>query len=210
MLHAFNAASRRRPLAMSTATAFTVVAVGDATVQLLRERRWDPRRSAVPAVYSGALAPVYFVWWRILDMRLPGSGLAAGVSKALLNQFLTSLPNNVGYMAWCTYWLKAPESESAGSMIGTRLRAELPGVIVQAFAFWLPMNVVNFMFMPLHHRILFMSAVNTVWAGWLSNVVNGDKGQRAEGPILIPAMGVCSRAADPKLSDGKAPAVGRS
>jgi hypothetical protein len=183
MMQAYNAASRRRPLAMGMATAAVVVATGDATVQLLRERTVDPRRSAVPAMYSGAFAPIYFVFWRYLDVILPGRGLGAGISKALLNQVVTTIPNNVGYMAWCTYWLKKPDSESTSSkLIGARLRAELPNIIGQSNAFWIPMNALNFMFVPLHYRILFMSSVNCVWAGWLSNAVNGGtSGQRAAG-----------------------------
>lgn len=170
MLSALAAASRRRPLAMSTLTAFGVVATGDALVQAVREPSINPRRSLVPASYSGLLAPIYVVWWRWLDVRFPGTGLSVVLKKAMANQLVTSLPNNVGYMAWCTYWLEDGSREG----IGTRLRTELPSIVGAAFSFWMPMNAINFAWVPMHHRILFMSVANCAWAGWLSNAVNGE------------------------------------
>jgi hypothetical protein len=66
-----------------------------------------------------------------------------------------------------------------GERIWMRLRDELPGIVGTSTLAWVPMNMLNFMFVPLHHRVLFMSSLNCVWAGWLSRQVNhsGDRGR---------------------------------
>jgi hypothetical protein len=187
---ALNALSKRNPLAMSVVTAFGVVSVGDAGVQLMNDGAVDLRRNATPAVYSGLIAPAYVAWWRWLDVRFPGTGLGAVLRKAMANQVVTSVPNSVGYMAWCTYWL-----DSEASLSG-RLRNELPSIIVAAFSFWLPVNAGSFMFVPLHQRVLFMSVVNCVWSGWLSQAVNGSKATRPGSALDSAAAATCTSATD--------------
>lgn len=185
MQAAFAGLSKRRPFGMSVATAFGVVTVGDVIVQASAEGAVDLRRSAVPATYSALVAPIYFVFWRWLDARWPGTTLGPVLKKALFNQALTSPPNNAGYIAWCTYWLVPPPSHAANvpvsERVWARLRDELPGIVGTSALAWVPMNILNFMFVPLHHRVLFMSSVNCVWAGWLSHQVNHDGGARGRG-----------------------------
>ncbi|KAG8461730.1 hypothetical protein KFE25_001348 [Diacronema lutheri] len=172
-MQALAAASRRSPLVVGSLTAFGVVSAGDVAVQLLREPSVDLSRSMVPATYSGALAPAYIVWWKWLDVRFPGAGLGPAMRKAMVNQLVTSLPSNVGYMAWCTLWLGGATSrERAGERLAERMRTELPSIIVAAFSFWMPMNALNFACVPIPSRVLFMSLANCAWAGWLSNAVN--------------------------------------
>lgn len=166
----------QRLLLGSTATAFGVVATGDLLAQAVREPSIDPRRCLVPATYSGLLAPMYVVFWSWLDVRYPGQSLAMVMRKAMANQLVTSLPNNVGYMAFCSYWIGGD-----GPPLRERLRTEMPAIIATAFSFWLPMNALNFAFVPVRQRILFMSVANCAWAGWLSDAVNG--GRRAAGAL---------------------------
>mmetsp|Transcript_23177 Transcript_23177/g.68290 ORF Transcript_23177/g.68290 Transcript_23177/m.68290 type:complete len:226 (-) Transcript_23177:363-1040(-) len=186
LLAALVRAQKRRPLLMSAVTAYGVVTVGDAVVQYVPGPEVDVRRNTVAATYSGTVAPFYFVWWRWLDTRFPGTGIGPVMRKSFLNQAITSGPNNVGYMSWCTYWLSPPDAGmDVGSHVRERLRTELPSLICTAFTFWLPCNALNFMYVPVHSRVLFMSVANCVWAGYISHTVNGNSSSSSSRPPVL-------------------------
>lgn len=159
---------------MSVLTAWGVVSTGDAVVQVARDREVNARRNLTVASYSGLVAPVYYWWWKWLDVRWPGTTFRAVLCKATANQLITTGPNNAAYIAWCTAWSPNPSGLPQPSAL-ERVRTELPSIIASSIGFWMPANMMNFMFVPLHHRILCMSVLNCVWSGWLSNAVNAGR-----------------------------------
>jgi len=170
----------RFPVRMSVATGFTIMAAGDAAVQLRGNGKWDPHRTAVTSTFNGATSPGVLYWGRILDSRWPGFAPSAALSKALVNQICIAPWHTMFFVVWTTclgsllYGGGAASAEHRVTELGTtlsdKMQHTLPGLVVSSTFFWLPANAVNFMLVPLHFRVAYMSVCGAVWGAYTSYV----------------------------------------
>eukprot|EP00446_Apocalathium_sp_SHHI-4_P012320 CAMPEP_0177215530 /NCGR_PEP_ID=MMETSP0367-20130122/34270_1 /TAXON_ID=447022 ORGANISM="Scrippsiella hangoei-like, Strain SHHI-4" /NCGR_SAMPLE_ID=MMETSP0367 /ASSEMBLY_ACC=CAM_ASM_000362 /LENGTH=186 /DNA_ID=CAMNT_0018664979 /DNA_START=58 /DNA_END=618 /DNA_ORIENTATION=- len=178
----FVSLQQRYPVRMSLATGGGVMSLGDALVQL-RNERFDAHRNAVVSAYNGATAPFFLFWWCALDRWWPGTALGAVARKSLMNQVCVGPFNSAFFLAWSLAvgaWLHSGERGSGseldlpalGGEIAAKAREEVPGLLLTSGVFWFPANAANFMFVPTHLRILFMSSCSVVWGAYISFVVH--------------------------------------
>mmetsp|Transcript_50987 Transcript_50987/g.95435 ORF Transcript_50987/g.95435 Transcript_50987/m.95435 type:complete len:182 (-) Transcript_50987:253-798(-) len=180
MYRRFVAIQGRHPILTSLATGAGVMSLGDSTVQLACGK-WDGQRNAVVSVYNGGISPLFFFWWKYLDTIWPGAGVGAVVRKALTNQMAVAPFNSLFFLTWCTVVESliqggragcAPSMQSVWDKVASKATAEIPQLVLSSNCFWLPANAVNFMFMPQHFRVLFMSSCAVVWGAYVSYVVH--------------------------------------
>lgn len=170
------AAQRARPYATAAATGLGVMGAGDLGTQLLLEPAVDAQRNAVSALYNGAISAPFLAWFLALERRWPGTSARSMLRKVLTNQVVMTSINSPLYMLWCAHaeaWV-AGRADWAAVRAATweQLARELPGVIGASFACWLPVNAVNFAFVPPHLKVPYMSAAGVCWGGYLSYVAH--------------------------------------
>mmetsp|Transcript_57856 Transcript_57856/g.123033 ORF Transcript_57856/g.123033 Transcript_57856/m.123033 type:complete len:184 (-) Transcript_57856:218-769(-) len=168
------------PVRMSLLTGFGVMATGDALIQS-SQGPLDLQRNVIVSIYSGATAPVFFYWWRYLDSLWPGTSIRAVLKKTAFNQMCLGPFNSTFFLIWSvstqTYLRQRALGEEVNLQVildevVNKATLEIPELICSAFTFWIPCNAVNFMFVPVHWRIVFMSMCSVVWGARLSFVVH--------------------------------------
>mmetsp|Transcript_37306 Transcript_37306/g.120503 ORF Transcript_37306/g.120503 Transcript_37306/m.120503 type:complete len:194 (-) Transcript_37306:62-643(-) len=175
-------ASQSRPVAVQFATGALVMAAGDATTQAAIERQvlFDPQRNATAAVFNGGVSPALYKWYGLLDRVWPGSALRQLTPKLLLNQAVSSSLISPSFLCWSS----CVEAALAGRLTAAsgrakvasdtyqRLRVDVRRIVCTSFMLWLPANAINFVFVPPHLRVAFMSVVACGWGGFLSYVAH--------------------------------------
>jgi hypothetical protein len=178
MLAAYLRASKAYPARVQMTTGAIVMAVGDGSVQIGIEhaQQLDTNRTSVAGAYNGMVGAVLFRWYNLLDGWFPGSAPRNLVRKVVLNQMVSSPIISPLYVVWSTCveavlngHFSDPESRSeVGSALFARLRHDVPTIVGTSFCVWIPANTINFVFIPPHLRIAFMSAFACAWGGFLS------------------------------------------
>ncbi|CAE7242854.1 Mpv17-like protein 2 [Symbiodinium microadriaticum] len=179
----FVAFQSRHAILASTITGGAVMSLGDTAVQLAGSGTWDYQRNGVVSAYNGGMSPFFYYWWKHLDGIWPGTGVAAVVRKTFMNQLMVAPFNSALFLTWST----AMESLIKGDCVGAdgsasaqmiwekvagKAKAEVPSLVMSSCCFWLPANAANFMFMPLHLRVVFMSSCSVVWGAYITYVVH--------------------------------------
>lgn len=170
--------SRRFPAAFAGASGFAIMCVGDSTVQLAVELEdpaaFDLIRNSSSGVFQALAGAFMGTWWRFLDRRMP----VLSIRKLAINQVALSGTITPGYLVWSGI-IEAPLHGNPVDWpkLGTRLRTELPTLLPTSFCFWLPFNTINFMLVPVHLRVAFISSVSVAWGGYLSYVSHGRCGR---------------------------------
>lgn len=170
------AAQRARPYATAAATGLGVMGAGDASAQLLLEDGFSAQRNAVSSLYNGAVSAPFLAWFLLLERRWPGVSVGAMLRKVLTNQLIMTSINSPLYLLWSAH----AEAWVAGRTDWAAVRAatldqcvrELPGLIGASCVCWLPVNFVNFGFVPPHLKVPYMSAAGVCWGGYLSYVAH--------------------------------------
>lgn len=188
MFQRFVAVQARRPVATCLVTGASVMSIGDSAVQLCGSGTLDLERNVVVSAYNGGTSPFFYFWWQHLDGMWPGKGVAAVARKALVNQATMAPFNSALFLTWSTAlesWIKSGRFESKDGKddpkvlkyniwekVKNKVRSEIPDLVLAQCGYWLPANAVNFMFMPQHLRVVFMSTCAVVWGGYISYVVH--------------------------------------
>ncbi|CAJ1455536.1 unnamed protein product [Effrenium voratum] len=174
----FVAFQRRFPAAASATVGFTVMGLGDASVQAMEGgSAYDPQRGVVVSAYNGGMSPLFYFWWQYLDKIWAGTSLAAVARKTLCNQVVIAPFNSALFLTWSTAlgsWIKSSEhsTSSVREKVTLKLKTEVPDLVKSSCGFWLPANAANFMFVPKHFRVLFMSSCAVLWGGYISFVAH--------------------------------------
>mmetsp|Transcript_8459 Transcript_8459/g.16178 ORF Transcript_8459/g.16178 Transcript_8459/m.16178 type:complete len:258 (-) Transcript_8459:10-783(-) len=146
------------------------------------------RFSAVGAFY---IAPGIHYWYGALASKLaPGQTTAAAVAKRVAaDQFLFAPPFIASILS-LLWWLEegpqqgsattghddattAPAALSSSSssflvVVSERLSATLPDIVMANWIVWIPAQIINFGFVPLHFQVLFNNALGLFWNAYLS------------------------------------------
>lgn len=114
---------------------------------------------------TGLFGPINVAWYKWLDVFLSGQTRSIVLKKTILDQFVLGPP------ALALFFV------SMSFMEGKRdLTEELRKKYLASYAcdciFWLPVQAVNFMFVPAAYRVIYLSAAGFVWLNILCIIKN--------------------------------------
>uniref|UniRef100_A0A8D0H276 Mitochondrial inner membrane protein Mpv17 n=1 Tax=Sphenodon punctatus TaxID=8508 RepID=A0A8D0H276_SPHPU len=158
----------RHPAARQSLTAGTLMAVGDVVSQQLVERkglRGHSVRRTLKMMTIGFcfVGPVVGGWYKVLDQLVPGSTKTVALKKMLLDQggfapcFLGCFLGVAGAMNG----LSAAENWA-------KLKRDYTDALVTNYYIWPAVQIANFYFIPLNHRLAVVQCVAIVWNAYLS------------------------------------------
>ena len=143
-----------------------VVGFGDIIAQKIksREDKFDWTRFMSMTTYGFLISGgIGHLWFKGLDNYFGTSmKFAVAVKKVCVDQFILAPPEIVFFLAWSHF-----SSETTNSF-GAMLKDCLPGLLLKNYVIWIPSQLVNFLYVPEQHRVLFMCAVCVVWFALLS------------------------------------------
>ncbi|KAM9317204.1 mitochondrial inner membrane protein Mpv17 [Gastrophryne carolinensis] len=156
------------PWKVQIITAGSLVGVGDVISQQLVERRGlrghnVERTVKMMGIGFCFVGPVVGGWYKILDVLIPGSSKSVALKKMLLDQggfapcFLVCFLTIVG-------GLNGLSKEE----IWNKLRRDYKDALITNYYLWPAVQIANFYFIPLHHRLAVVQCVAIIWNSYLS------------------------------------------
>ena len=103
-------------------------------------------------------------------------------------QIVVSTLNTPVFMAWCNSieaWLHSDGPlrwDVVRAETTRRVVTEMPTVLAASLSLWIPVNTINFAFVPAHLKIPYISFVGVLWGGYVSHVAHREE-QPAEQPL---------------------------
>ena len=161
ILRIYSSYVAKHPYLTQCATAGCLTAVGDCLAQnLFSNEKYDIKRTlkfaAIGTFYFG---PICTGWLRFLSSKLEHKPLVmVAVDQALAAPVIT-----VGFLAIFTK-INGMSNEEAFSTI----KNEFWGIQSKAWPFWISVQAINFKFMPLAYRVLFIQVASIFWNTYLS------------------------------------------
>lgn len=161
---------RRHPLPTKAATATTVAFFADLVCQRLESDRvgpFDVDRTLRFASWALVTTPVVHVWYRFLHAKL-----ASPLLRAAADQFIYAPP------ATCLFLFAMGVGVRGSGIEGGLARvAHLPSVLTENWIVWLPLQLLNFAFVPLPLQIGFGNLCGAFWAVRLSSLAQSGAAQ---------------------------------
>ena len=117
-----------------------------------------------------AFPPIVHNWYKWLDGKFPGSGKKIIAKKLLLDQFVLGPP----YLA--LFFVLMSVMEGADDVF-EECREKFLGTFAADAAFWIPVQGVNFRFVPAHFRVIFLSSACFVWLNILCAIKSYQSGE---------------------------------
>uniref|UniRef100_A0A8D0C5B5 Mitochondrial inner membrane protein Mpv17 n=1 Tax=Salvator merianae TaxID=96440 RepID=A0A8D0C5B5_SALMN len=158
----------RHPWKTQILTAGTLVGVGDVISQQLVERRGRDGHSCQRTVRMMTIGfcfvgPVIGGWYQVLDRLVPGATRGAALRKMLLDQggFAPCFLGCFLALAGALNGLSVEENWS-------RIKRDYADALVTNYYIWPAVQVANFYFVPLNHRLAVVQCVAIVWNAYLS------------------------------------------
>ncbi|KAM4772875.1 mitochondrial inner membrane protein Mpv17 [Rhinophrynus dorsalis] len=156
------------PWKVQIITAGSLVGVGDVISQQLVERRGlqghDVQRTgkmmAIGFVFVG---PVVGGWYKVLDRLIPGSSKSVALKKMLLDQGAFA-PCFLG----CFLSIVGALNGLSGEEIKDKLQRDYTDALITNYYIWPAVQIANFYFIPLYHRLAVVQCVAIIWNSYLS------------------------------------------
>uniref|UniRef100_A0A9J8BC45 Mitochondrial inner membrane protein Mpv17 n=1 Tax=Cyprinus carpio carpio TaxID=630221 RepID=A0A9J8BC45_CYPCA len=147
----------KRPWTVQIITAGSLVGVGDVISQQLIERRGlanhSMRRTAkMMSIGFFFVGPVVGGWYKVLDKLVTGGTGGAALKKMLVDQ-----------VCFAPCFLGAFLGIS-GALNGLTVEQN----VTKLKRLWPPVQIANFYFIPLHHRLAVVQIVAVAWNSYLS------------------------------------------
>eukprot|EP00039_Didymoeca_costata_P025206 m.12636 g.12636 ORF g.12636 m.12636 type:complete len:181 (+) comp4697_c0_seq1:197-739(+) len=172
-MNAFKASLKKYPLMTNVGTAWVIMSVGDGVAQQLEKKPTiDMKRNLVASSWNSLIvAPAFFYWFGFLDRRYPKVVLNQILKKVIINQAVVTLPLNAGFLLFTYTFEKLWNRQTPNkNEIMAKLNLDLNSLIGSSLMFWLPVNTMNFVFVPPQYRVLPTIFASLVWATYLSLV----------------------------------------
>lgn len=166
-----------RPKTANATTGIVAGLIGDSIAQHvervhtqkpLHEHRHDWRRTASVSTYmamSGVFLYLPFYAWLDRTFGASGTHIKAVAAKVVLDDFIfvpaVEIPT---YMAWT--------STAEGDDVMARFQEHFTGAALAAWAFNVPVSLLNFTLVPPHLRIVFLDVAELAWSSILSYVTH--------------------------------------
>ncbi|XP_069707158.1 protein Mpv17 [Phaenicophaeus curvirostris] len=160
--------ARLRRGAAQAVTAGTLMGVGDVIAQQLVERRGlcghqGHRTLKMMAIGFGFVGPVVGSWYRVLDRLVPGNTKVVAVKKMVLDQGGFA-PCFLGCFLAVTGTVNGLSVEENWA----KIQQDYVDALLTNYCIWPPVQIANFYFVPLQHRLAVVQCVAIVWNCYLS------------------------------------------
>ncbi|KAL2882860.1 sym-1 [Colletotrichum salicis] len=166
MLGWYQARLAARPLLTQSITTAILFATGDITAQQLVDKRGLEKhewaRTGRMALYGGVIfGPVATTWFKFLQNNV--------VLKNKNAEMLARVAVDQGVFApvMISVFLSSMATLEGGS-IKEKLDKNYKTALTSNYMLWPFVQVVNFKFVPLHHRVLFVNVISIGWNSYLS------------------------------------------
>ncbi|KAK4171212.1 hypothetical protein QBC36DRAFT_295563 [Triangularia setosa] len=167
MLAWYQARLAARPLLTQSITTSLLFGIGDITAQQLVEQRGlanhDLLRTARMAGYGGLVfGPAATTWFRLLSshVRFPNSPNKTILARVACDQGLFA-PTFIGIFLSSMAVLE-------GGSVSEKLSQSYWPALSTNYLIWPFVQLVNFKFVPLQHRVLFVNVISIGWNCYLS------------------------------------------
>ncbi|XP_051265199.1 protein Mpv17 [Dicentrarchus labrax] len=165
---AYQALMTKYPWTVQIVTAGSLVGVGDVISQQLIERRGlahhNVRRTAkMMSIGFFFVGPVIGTWYKVLDRLVVGGTKSAAMKKMLVDQ-LCFAPGFLGAFLSISGALNGLTVEEN---IG-KLKRDYTDALISNYYLWPPVQIANFYFIPLHHRLAVVQVVAVGWNSYLT------------------------------------------
>jgi hypothetical protein len=175
-IRSYDRALNARPLRTKIMTSLSMISAGDVLRQTAFERRreWDGARTARMATFGLTVHPIWAHFWfgyleRWLGTAAAGASGAAvlrlGLQKMVCDQLL-SAPLFLGIFAAQQMALRGGGLDD----VRRNLRETWLETIKSGWSFWSVAHTINFCFVPLHWRILYMNVASVAIYSWFSGI----------------------------------------
>ncbi|XP_044864754.1 protein Mpv17-like isoform X1 [Mauremys mutica] len=151
-----------------TAASRSLVGVGDVISQQLVERRGlsghrSGRTLKMMAIGFCFVGPVVGGWYQLLDRLIPGTTKMVALKKMALDQgaFAPCFLGCFLAIAGALNGLSAEENWA-------KIRRDYPDALLTNYYLWPAVQIANFYFIPLNHRLAVVQVVAVVWNSYLS------------------------------------------
>lgn len=156
------------PWKVQSITAGSLVGVGDVISQQLLERRGLhghnlERTMKMMGIGLCFVGPVVGGWYKVLDGLIPGSSKAVAIKKMLLDQ-VGFAPGFLGGFLTLVGSLNGLSKEE----IWAKLKRDYKDALITNYYLWPGVQIANFYFIPLHHRLAVVQVVAIIWNSYLS------------------------------------------
>ncbi|KAL1896725.1 Protein required for ethanol metabolism [Ceratocystis pirilliformis] len=169
MLHWYQARLAARPLLTQAVTTSILFATGDATAQLLVEpkkegKKYDFARTGRMALYGGCVfGPCAATWFKFLARNVVLKNKnAETLARVACDQGLFA-PVFIGLFLSSMAVLEGSDPQE-------KLAKSYTTALVSNYYLWPAVQMVNFKFMPLQHRLLFTNVISIGWNSYLSYI----------------------------------------
>ncbi|XP_032810567.2 mitochondrial inner membrane protein Mpv17 isoform X2 [Petromyzon marinus] len=158
----------RHPWKVQITTAGSFVGVGDIISQQVVEhkglRNHDRARTAKMMLIGFAfVGPVIGGWYRVLDRLVPGTTKTVALKKMALDQGAFAPPFLVGFMS-----IVGTLNGLTNPQILDKLRRDYRDTLMANYYIWPAVQIANFYFIPLQHRLAVVQCVALIWNVYLS------------------------------------------
>ncbi|KAJ0061373.1 hypothetical protein NL108_017393 [Boleophthalmus pectinirostris] len=164
----------RRPLTVQILTAGSLVGVGDVISQQLIERKGLSNHSVRRTVRMMGIGfcfvgPVVGSWYKVLDKLVLGTSKSAALKKMLFDQ-LGFAPCFLGAFLVLSGALNGLTLDQNLH----KLKRDYTDALISNYYLWPPVQIANFYFIPLHHRLAVVQVVAVIWNSYLTWKANQD------------------------------------
>ncbi|XP_023968769.2 protein Mpv17 isoform X2 [Chrysemys picta bellii] len=158
----------QHPWKVQILTAGSLVGVGDVISQQLVERRGlrghsSRRTLKMMAIGFCFVGPVVGGWYQLLDRLIPGNTRMVVLKKMALDQ-VGFAPCFLGCFLAIAGALNGLSAEESWA----KIRRDYPDALLTNYYLWPAVQIANFYFIPLNHRLAVVQVVAVVWNSYLS------------------------------------------
>ncbi|XP_056409201.1 protein Mpv17 [Hyla sarda] len=156
------------PWKVQIITAGSLVGVGDVISQQLVERKGLhghnlERTMKMMGIGFCFVGPVLGGWYKVLDRLIPGSSKSVAIKKMLLDQGGFA-PCILG----CFLTIVGSLNGLSTDEIWDKLKRDYKDALITNYYIWPAVQIANFYFIPLHHRLAVVQVVAIIWNSYLS------------------------------------------
>uniref|UniRef100_UPI00358E78BE protein Mpv17 n=1 Tax=Myxine glutinosa TaxID=7769 RepID=UPI00358E78BE len=148
--------------------AATLMMLGDVISQQVVESRgfkhhdW-PRSGRMAFIGLIYIGPCVTLWYRALDYLVHGTSKTAALKKMLLDQIICAPTLLGGFLT-----LMGVLSGLSSDQIASKFKKDYKDVLITNYYIWPAVQIANFYFVPLNHRLIVVQFVAIFWNSYLS------------------------------------------
>ncbi|KAJ8275174.1 hypothetical protein COCON_G00097990 [Conger conger] len=164
----YQALMTRHPWKVQIFTAGCLVGVGDVISQQAIERRGLanhnlPRTARMMSIGFCFAGPFLGGWYKVLDRLVTGTSKSTALKKMLLDQVFIA-PCFLGTFLGISGALNGLTVDENIA----KLKRDYTDALIASYSVWPAVQMANFYFVPLHHRLAVVQIVAVAWNSYLS------------------------------------------